>query len=144
MKPRVAFANDKCNWCIDGLTRTQIADHLNSRPHFSKDDVLLVHDRFFNLRVFGFANGASKFRAVERIKKENDAGGTGDMLCAGLLHDVDAGLKVLAGVVIKYQCALLPGLVLRCERVNKGARESNHSTLARQTFIHRAFKDSLC
>jgi hypothetical protein len=57
LKPYVAFANDKSNGCIDGLARTEIANHLNSRPHFSKNDVLLIHDRFFELRVFGFTNG---------------------------------------------------------------------------------------
>ena len=83
---------------------------------------MLIHDRFFELRVFGFTNRASKFRTVERIKQINNAGGTGNMLRAGLLNDVDTRLKMLTGIVIKYQRALLSGFVLRRQRVNKGTR----------------------
>ena len=69
-------------------------------------------------------------------KQVNDAGGAGDVLCAWLLNDIDAGLEVFTCVVVKNQSALLTGLVLRREGVNEGTRQRDHSSLPGQAFVH--------
>src|SRR5438309_261929 len=98
LKPYVTLADNEGDRRIDGFAGAQIANHLNPRPHFGEDDVLLIHNRLFELWVFGVTNSAAKLGAVERVKQIDDAGGAGDMLRAGLLDDVDARLKMFTGV----------------------------------------------
>jgi hypothetical protein len=66
------------------------------------------------------------------------------MLRPRLFHNIDARLKMLTCIIIENQGASFTCLILGCQRINERTRKRNHTPLAWQAFIHRAFKNSFC
>lgn len=140
MQPSIAFANQNGERLIDALVARQTAQFSKTRFHFREDDLLLIDDWIFELRIGRFPEAIAEIGLIERIKQKENSRRTGHVLRAGRIGRIAAGLKMFARIIIKNHRAAAFGSMLRFECVDKGFRERDGAAEAGQPLIHRAFE----
>src|ERR1019366_8983182 len=70
--------------------------------------------------------------------------GAGDVLGTRLLDHVDAGLEMLARIVVEDERASVLSLLRRFQGINEWPRQCHHSALPWQSLVHSPLKLGLC
>ena len=137
MQPRVALPENHRERRFDPLVGPEALDGGHTGTNLAENDLLPVAGSLLHSGIGRFAEKSPEIGDFKGINQIHDAVGAGDMLGAGIFHDVDARLKMFTRVVVQNQsCAgcFAPWFQL----VGEGFGQQHHTALTGKPIIHCA------